>query len=57
MPVRAVCKPHSLTSKRGALATDARGCSMNVFLRHNDLHTYGKICESVHKIASAREAL
>ncbi len=28
MPVRAVCKPRSLTSKRDALATDARGCSL-----------------------------
>ncbi len=28
MPVRAVCKPHSLDLKRGALATDARGCSL-----------------------------
>ncbi len=26
MPVRAVCKPHSPCLKRGALATDARGC-------------------------------
>ncbi len=23
--------------------------SMEVFLRHKDLHAYGKICESVHK--------
>ncbi len=22
---------------------------MKVFLRHKDLHAYGKICESVHK--------
>ncbi len=28
MPVRAVCKPHSPDLKRGALATDARGCSL-----------------------------
>ncbi len=28
MPVRAVCKPHSPGLKRGALATDARGCSL-----------------------------
>ncbi len=26
---------------------------MKVFLRHKDLHAYGKICESVHKTASA----
>ncbi len=37
--------------------------SMKVILRHKDLHAYGKICESVHKtasankLASAREAL
>ncbi len=30
MPVRAVCKPHSPDLKRGALATDARGCSLQV---------------------------
>ncbi len=31
-----------------------RGASrtMKVFLRHKDLHTYGKICESVHKTAN-----
>ncbi len=28
MPVRTVCKPHSPDLKRGALATDARGCSL-----------------------------
>ncbi len=28
MPVRAVCKPHSPDLKRGALANDARGCSL-----------------------------
>ncbi len=28
MPVRAVRKPHSPDLKRGALATDARGCSL-----------------------------
>ncbi len=28
MPVRAVCKPHSPDLKRGALWTDARGCSL-----------------------------
>ncbi len=28
MPVRAVCKPHSPDLKRGALVTDARGCSL-----------------------------
>ncbi len=28
MPVRPVCKPHSPDLKRGALATDARGCSL-----------------------------
>ncbi len=28
MPVRAVCKPHSPDLKRGALATDTRGCSL-----------------------------
>ncbi len=29
MPVRAVCKPHSPDlKKRGALGTDARGCSL-----------------------------
>ncbi len=28
MPVRAVCKPRSPDLKRGALATDARGCSL-----------------------------
>ncbi len=28
MPVRAVCKPHYPDLKRGALATDARGCSL-----------------------------
>ncbi len=28
MPVRAVCKPHSPDLKRGALATDASGCSL-----------------------------
>ncbi len=28
MPVRAVCKNHSPDLKRGALATDARGCSL-----------------------------
>ncbi len=28
MPVRAVCKPRSPGLKRGALATDARGCSL-----------------------------
>ncbi len=32
MPVRAVCKPHSPDLKRGALATDARGCSLWRFL-------------------------
>ncbi len=26
---------------------------MEVFLRLKDLHAYGKICESVHKTASA----
>ncbi len=26
MPVRAVCKPHSPDLKRGALATDTKGC-------------------------------
>ncbi len=31
---------------------EAKGYSMKVFLRHKDLHAYGKICESVHKIAS-----
>ncbi len=30
---------------------------MEVFLRLKDLQAYGKICESVHKTASAREAL
>ncbi len=30
---------------------------MKVFLCHKDLHAYGKICESVHKTASAREDL
>ncbi len=28
MPVRAVCKPYSPDLKRGALATDAIGCSL-----------------------------
>ncbi len=28
MPERAVCKPHSPDLKRGALATDTRGCSL-----------------------------
>ncbi len=28
MPVWAVCKPHFPDLKRGALATDARGCSL-----------------------------
>ncbi len=28
MPVRAVCKPHSPDLKKGALATDIRGCSL-----------------------------
>ncbi len=28
---------------------------MKVFLRHKDLHAYGKICESVHKTASANK--
>ncbi len=29
--------------------------SMKLFLRHKDLHAYGKICESVHKTASANK--
>ncbi len=29
--------------------------SMKVILRHKDLHAYGKICESVHKTASANK--
>ncbi len=28
---------------------------MKVILRHKDLHAYGKICESVHKTASANK--
>ncbi len=28
---------------------------MKVFLRHKDLHAYGKICERVHKTASANK--
>ncbi len=28
---------------------------MEVFLRLKDLHAYGKICESVHKTASANK--
>ncbi len=28
---------------------------MKVILRHKDLHAYGKICESVHKSASANK--
>ncbi len=28
---------------------------MKVFLRLKDLHAYGKICESVHKTASANK--
>ncbi len=28
---------------------------MKLFLRHKDLHAYGKICESVHKTASANK--
>ncbi len=31
------------------------GKFMKVFLRHKDLHAYGKICESVHKTASANK--
>ncbi len=27
---------------------------MKVFLRHKDLHAYGKICESVHKTVRGR---
>ncbi len=30
---------------------------MKLFLRHKDLHAYGKICESVHKTAQAQEKL
>ncbi len=29
--------------------------TMEVFLRLKDLHAYGKICESVHKTASANK--
>ncbi len=29
--------------------------AMKVILRHKDLHAYGKICESVHKTASANK--
>ncbi len=29
--------------------------SMKLILRHKDLHAYGKICESVHKTASANK--
>ncbi len=29
--------------------------NMKVILRHKDLHAYGKICESVHKTASANK--
>ncbi len=29
--------------------------TMKVILRHKDLHAYGKICESVHKTASANK--
>ncbi len=28
---------------------------MKLILRHKDLHAYGKICESVHKTASANK--
>ncbi len=31
------------------------GICMEVFLRLKDLHAYGKICESVHKTASANK--
>ncbi len=32
-----------------------RETRMKVILRHKDLHAYGKICESVHKTASANK--
>ncbi len=32
-----------------------RESRMKLFLRHKDLHAYGKICESVHKTASANK--
>ncbi len=34
---------------------DVKAECMEVFLRLKDLHAYGKICESVHKTASANK--
>ncbi len=34
-----------------------RGQCMKVFLRHKDLHAYGKICESVHKTVRLKRKL
>ncbi len=37
------------------LSVHVRSVCMKVILRHKDLHAYGKICESVHKTASANK--
>ncbi len=48
MPVRAVCKPPSPDLKRGALATDARGCSLwSSLLEHLQRRSPGFATRSV----------
>ncbi len=39
----------------GKQASVLKGEIMKVFLRHKDLHAYGKIRESVHKTASTNK--
>ncbi len=49
---------HSYDFHFSALTLLARFFSpkyMKLILRHKDLHAYGKICESVHKTASANK--
>ncbi len=50
--------PYILNSLRGSKVTAHFHFWVNymkVILRHKDLHAYGKICESVHKTASANK--
>ncbi len=45
----------SVSRARENTSDPVSGKFMKVFLRHKDLHAYGKICESVHKTASANK--
>ncbi len=51
---RCVCVHRQRASNFTELTSRVCVC-MKVILRHKDLHAYGKICESVHKTASANK--